>query len=317
MDNTHRADLYEHLATRHQWTRIMRRARFGSRSKTREIGMILASYGNTDGTSCYAGVRRLAAAGECDEKTVQRSLHKLRSLGLITLVESGSHHGRPKNGARPRNDKYILTVPPDIEERIPMLPASELDPERELELKEERRVDAARRREKRRIEREAAKGSSKGSAEGSPNPREDSAKPPANPEYQGTVAPYQETVRPVSGDISAGIRGQLTPKNRGLTSEDDPYQIVRPVSRDQESSDHPASVKRASAGALAARDDDQQDTRQDNPTDLDADFQTIANEVGNDLTDDEASKVRGLLRRGVLREQIINVVRFTRELSAA
>lgn len=318
MDDTNEPGPYECLASRYDWTRIIRRVRFGSRSKTKEIALLLASYGNTDGTQCFAGVRRLAAVAECDEKTVKRSLEKLRSLGLITLVESGSRHGRPKKGEKPRNDKYILTVPPDIEHRIPMLPPDELDPHREMELQEERRADAARRREKRRIEREAAKGSSKGSAEGSANPRETPANPRVQPEYQGTVAAYQGTVQPISGDSSRGIRGHLGPGISAVTCEDDAYQAIGPLHRGPDHrDDHPASVKRASAGALAARGDDQQDTRQDNPTDLDAEFETIANEVGNDLTPDEASKVRGLLRRGAAREQIINVVRFTRELSAA
>lgn len=318
MDNANEPDPYEYLASRYDWTRIIRRARFGSRNRLREIALLLASYGNTDGTRCFAGVRRLAAVAECDEKTVKRSLEKLRSLGLITLVESGSQQGRPKKGEKPRNDKYILTVPPDIEQRIQMLPPDELDPAREMELQQERRADAARRREKRRVEREAAMGSSKGSAEGAPNPRETPANPLALPEYQGTVAAYQGTVQPVSGDTSTGIRGHSGSRIPVVTSENDPDQAIGPHHvRPGHMDDHPASVKRASAGALAARDDEQQSDRRDNPADLDADFQTIANEVGNDLTDDEASKVRRLLRRGMTLEQIINVVEFTRNLRAA
>lgn len=318
MDDTNEPDPYENLASRYDWTRIIRRARFGSRSRTKEIALLVASYGNTDGTRCFAGARRLAAVAECDEKTVRRSLDKLRSLGLITLVESGSHHGRPKNGEPPHNDKYILTVPPDIEDRIAMLPPNELDPGREMEIQQERRAEAARRREKRRIEREAAKGSSKGSAEGSANPRETPANPGAVPEYQGTVAAYQGTVRPVSVDTSTGISGHSRSGIPALTSENDPDQTIGPHHvRPGHLDDHPASVKRPSAGALGARDDVQRDEIQDNRADLDACFQTIANEVGNDLTDGEASKVRALLRRGMTLEQIINAVRFMRELSAA
>ena len=316
VDNTHGVDLHEDLSPRYDWIRIMRRARFGSRSKTREIGLILASYGNTDGTRCYAGLRRLAAASECDEKTVRRSLDKLRSLGLITLVESGSHNGRPRKDKQPRNDKYILTVPPDIEDRIPMLPEGELDPEREMELQEERRVDAARRREKRRIEREAAKGSSKGSAEGSANPREDSAKPSAEPGYQGTVAAYQWTVRPVSVDSSAGISGQLTPGKRGVTSEDDAHQIVRPVSNDQENSDHPASLKRASAGAPADIEDVQNDREPNHDAALDAAFEEIAAEFNHDVTRAEADRIRSSLAKGDPVPGIIYAVRFVRRMQA-
>ena len=318
MDDTSEPDPYEHLTSRYDWIRTIRRTRFGPRSRTKEIALLVASYGNTDGTRCFAGVRRLAAVAECDEKTVKRSLEKLRSLGLITLVESGSHHGRPRKGDKARNDKYILTVPPDIADRIAMLPPDELDPDREMELQRERRVETARRREMRRIEREAAKGSSKGSVEGSANSRETPADPVADPGYQGTVAAYQGTVRPVSGDSSTGIRGHLRSGIPAMTCEDDPDQTIGPRHRRPgHMDDHPASVKRASAGALAARDGERQDMSQDKRTDLDADFQMIAHEVGDDLTDGEASKVRGLLGRGVPPQQIINVVRLTRDLSAA
>lgn len=76
-------------------------------------------------------------------------------------------------------------------------------------------------------------------------------------------------------------------------------------------------MKRASAGALAAQEDEQHDTRQDPHGTLADAFQVIANEVGDDLTDDEASKVRGLLRRGLDPAEIIRVVHFIRDLTAA
>lgn len=317
MDDSNEAGPYEYLASRHEWTRIIRRARLGSRGKTKEIALLLASYGNVDGTRCFAGIRRLAAVGECDEKTAKRCLNKLRTLGLITLVESGSHHGRPKKGHKPRNDEYILTIPPDIEERVEMLPPDELDPEREMELQEERRADAVRRREKRRIEREAAKGSAKGSAEGSPNPRETPANPRRNTECQGTPAAYQGTSEPVSGDTSPRIRGQLDASISAATSEDDAYQIVGPASRRPGKIDHhPASVKRASADALADIEDDHNDEEPNDCTAFGAAFEEIAAEFGYDVTPREADRIRSSLERGEPVEGIIYAVRFVRRMQA-
>lgn len=95
-------DPYEHLASRSKWTCIVRRVRFGPRSKTREIALLAASYGNSDGTRNFAGIKRLAAVGECSERTVSDALDTLRALGLLTLVASGSASGRPAKGKKPR-----------------------------------------------------------------------------------------------------------------------------------------------------------------------------------------------------------------------
>jgi hypothetical protein len=283
-------DAYENLASRYEWQDIVRRVRFGPRSKTREIALVLSHYGNRDGTSCYPGIARLAAVAECSERTVRDALERLRELGLLQRVEEGSRRGRPKKDGKPRKDHHILTIPPDIEDRVAMLPPDELDPEREQRRIEERRADNKRRRAKRQETKAAT------------------------PEYQGKVEEYQGKAEPVSGESYGDIRGKLRPDIRATTSEDAAYPSIRPIHRPLQGNNHPAPRERAHADARAPKSLSRLELDEDDP---DSKREAITHALGDDLDVAEDSKVRGMLRKDVHPDVIYNHIRKMRGDDAA
>lgn len=102
----------------YRWRDVIRRARLGPSTKL--VACVLADYANPDGTRIWPGNDRLVAVTELGEKTVRRSLEKLRDLGLIERVRKGSKLGR-----KALADEYRLTIPADLRERVEMLAPSE------------------------------------------------------------------------------------------------------------------------------------------------------------------------------------------------
>lgn len=290
MDNHTTEDPYENLARRYEWREAVRRVRFGPRSKTREIALIMSDYGNSDGRSYFPGIARLAAVAECSERTARDALATLRELGLLRRVEEGSRHGRPKAGHKPHKDHYVLAIPPDLADRVDMLPEDELDPGREQKRIAERRADNDRRKEKRRAAAVALRAQA-GSPEGPPKSRED-------PAYQGKVAAYQGKPNAVTGESYGRNRGKLQPDIRDATSEDSPYPSIGPTHRPTHTHDHPAPMQaRAIASALAADEDD-----------FDAVYEAVAAALGDDLDIAEESCVRGMLAKGEHPMRVMNKI---------
>jgi hypothetical protein len=100
-----------------EWERIIRRVRFGPDHATRTVALTVAHYADPDGTRVRPGRERLARTSEYSLRAVERSLERLRTMGLVELTDSASAKGK-KGGS----DEYRLTYPEDILERIPMLP---------------------------------------------------------------------------------------------------------------------------------------------------------------------------------------------------
>lgn len=100
------------------WRRIIRRARLGS--SVTLVASILADFADPDGTRIRPGNKNLAAACEVGDKTVRRGLERLRELGLVERVFSGS-----KSGRKGLADEYRLTIPGDLTDRVPMLTPDE------------------------------------------------------------------------------------------------------------------------------------------------------------------------------------------------
>jgi DNA-binding transcriptional ArsR family regulator len=105
---------------RHEWVRIVRRARLGS--TTTFVAVMLATYGNRDGSSIFPGEQVLAAVTELSDRSVRSSLKRLREIGLVERVRSGN----PRRGLA---DEYRLTIPVDLIEFVDMLGPDE-SPER-------------------------------------------------------------------------------------------------------------------------------------------------------------------------------------------
>jgi hypothetical protein len=105
---------------RHEWVRIVRRARLGS--TTTFVALMLSTYGNADGTRIFPGEQILAAVCELSDRSVRSSLKRLRDIGLIERVRQGN----PRRGLA---DEYRLTVPTDLIEFVDMLSPDE-SPER-------------------------------------------------------------------------------------------------------------------------------------------------------------------------------------------
>lgn len=80
--------------------------------------MLLASYGNLDGTRIWPGVDRLVLVTCASRSTVLRQLTTLRDAGLIERVRRGDR-------ARGHADEYRLTVPVDVLDRVWLTPDEE------------------------------------------------------------------------------------------------------------------------------------------------------------------------------------------------
>lgn len=109
-------------ARRFEWERVVRRVRMPV--TTRCVAFLLASYGNPDGTRIRPGRERLARVADVNPKTISRSITVLRSMGLIALVSAGSGSSHHQVAA-----EYMLTLPPNVLDELPMLDPSETDVE--------------------------------------------------------------------------------------------------------------------------------------------------------------------------------------------
>lgn len=89
---------------RAEWSRAIRGQLGPRRTTDYAVARTLADYGNKDGTSCRAGIRRLAADCECSEPTVKRVMARLVAGGWFTLTA----RGRRKLGEA---NTYRTTVP--------------------------------------------------------------------------------------------------------------------------------------------------------------------------------------------------------------
>lgn len=104
---------------RYEWIRLVRRCDLSttglSASAADHVAVVLAGFGDADGSHVFPGVKLLAKCTKRGDRTVKRALARLRELELLTLVKSGSRHGLG------RADEYRLTYPEDLAERVPML----------------------------------------------------------------------------------------------------------------------------------------------------------------------------------------------------
>ncbi|WP_405137471.1 helix-turn-helix domain-containing protein [Nocardia sp. NBC_01388] len=95
-------------ADRHEWIRWIRRVQIPSGVKY--VALMLATYGNSDGTRIHPGSKLLALVMKVGVKIVDRDLPALRDLGFVELVKQGSRRGGESN-------EYRLSYPPDLSER--------------------------------------------------------------------------------------------------------------------------------------------------------------------------------------------------------
>jgi len=91
-------------AERFPWTRAFRSSKIPMNTKA--VGLVVASYGDGDGSSNHPGLTRLARDFDCDEKTIRRHLETLVRAGWMRRT----HDGRV-GVSRTDADDYQLTIP--------------------------------------------------------------------------------------------------------------------------------------------------------------------------------------------------------------
>lgn len=79
----------------------------------KHVALNLATYADGDGRDVFPGNERLCDDTGLSDKTVRRALERLRQVGLIVRVVSGSRGGR-----RGVADAYRLAIPDDLLERV-------------------------------------------------------------------------------------------------------------------------------------------------------------------------------------------------------
>ncbi|TDD37843.1 hypothetical protein E1287_07235 [Actinomadura sp. KC06] len=120
---------------RFDWERLVRRCRLGFyEGKTRDprrwvrhltvqdVALVLATYGNLDGTRVRPSAARMAMVCDLDERTVRAVIGRLRRLNLLELVSP--HRSPGRRGGPGWSAEYRLTAPADLLERV-----AHLDPE--------------------------------------------------------------------------------------------------------------------------------------------------------------------------------------------
>lgn len=98
-------------ATRFPWTRAFRNSKIPMNAKA--VGLVVASYGNADGSSNHPGLTRLARDFDVDEKTIRRHLETLERAGWMRRT----HDGRT-GMSRKDADDYQLTIPQTTSTRV-------------------------------------------------------------------------------------------------------------------------------------------------------------------------------------------------------
>lgn len=99
---------------RYEWDGTVRRLKLSPTVKL--VAAYVSQYADNDGRNTRPGVERLALETCLSAATVKRSLKKLRELGLLVLVRSGSSQGR-----RGQANEYHLAIPADLLERVPLV----------------------------------------------------------------------------------------------------------------------------------------------------------------------------------------------------
>lgn len=72
------------------------KARFGC-PKRKAVAVAMADHAHDDGTHIWPSIKLLAKKTDWSERTVQRALRELASVGLITLVKEGGHGAKSTN----------------------------------------------------------------------------------------------------------------------------------------------------------------------------------------------------------------------------
>lgn len=103
-------------AERNEWVNVIRDAVIPTSVKV--TGLVVATYGNLDGSSIFPSQRRLMATTQQGESTVRNALKFMRHNGLLWRETRGSNMGR--NGIA---DSYRLVLPDDVEQRFRFVPA--------------------------------------------------------------------------------------------------------------------------------------------------------------------------------------------------
>lgn len=99
---------------RYEWDGVLRRLKLSPTVKL--VAAYVSQYADTAGRHARPGVERLALETGYGSATIKRSLAKLRELGLLELVRSGSSQGR-----RGKANEYKLAVPADLLERVDLV----------------------------------------------------------------------------------------------------------------------------------------------------------------------------------------------------
>ncbi|MBA9005990.1 hypothetical protein [Thermomonospora cellulosilytica] len=123
---------------RFEWERAIRRVRLGFYDSPRQdpkrwvrhatvqqVALVIATYGDLDGSRVFPSAERVARVCELDVRTVETCLRRLRALHLLQMVRPRRSPGRRGGPGRPA--EYRLTAPTDLLERV-----AYLDPEEKL-----------------------------------------------------------------------------------------------------------------------------------------------------------------------------------------
>ncbi|GII89709.1 hypothetical protein Ssi03_76990 [Sphaerisporangium siamense] len=92
-----------------EWNDVVRRARIGREKKLAML--MLSSYANSDGTSIYCGVARLAVDCGVSYRTAGRYLAWAREVTLLQMVKRGNHR-------KGRSDEYRLILGHLVNEKV-------------------------------------------------------------------------------------------------------------------------------------------------------------------------------------------------------
>jgi hypothetical protein len=93
------------------WERVL--SRLDIPATTKAVARALQRYADKDGTKARPGIAQLAKDLSLSERCVLSHLRRLRALGLIWRKVRGARALSPW-----WNDDYILTIPPDLQERV-------------------------------------------------------------------------------------------------------------------------------------------------------------------------------------------------------
>jgi DNA-binding transcriptional ArsR family regulator len=105
---------------RYEWDGTVRRLKLPPLVKL--VAAYVSQYADNEGRHTRPGVERLALETQTSPATVKRCLKKLRDVGLLDLVRSGSSQGR-----RGKANEYRLAIPEDLLERVELVTEVNVD----------------------------------------------------------------------------------------------------------------------------------------------------------------------------------------------